>query len=113
MRALLPLPARPDDPPHRPIYRRPSAATPPTILRRSVSVAVEEHENGREGQRQQHEAAAAGASRDPAWQARHGGKLTADRAITHTRPIIMFDANYFRTLLQRDVEKPSSLSTKL
>jgi hypothetical protein len=67
-------------------------------------VPVEEHEHGREGERQQREAAAAGASGDPSWQARHCGKLAADRAITHTRPIIMFDANYFRTLLQRDVE---------
>ena len=68
------------------------------------SVPVEQHEHGRERQRQQHETAAAGAPRDPSWQARHGGKLAARRAITHTRPITMFDANYFRTLLQRDVD---------
>jgi hypothetical protein len=68
-------------------------------------VAVEQHQHGRQRERQQHETSAAGASRNPSRQARHAGKLTAHRATHATiRPIAMFDANYFRNSLQRDVE---------
>jgi hypothetical protein len=76
------------------------------IFRGARSGAVEQQQDGGEGEQQQHQASTAWASRDPPGKASHAGKLAADRAAND--PLLsgdcMFDANYFRTVLPRDVE---------